>query len=245
MCQDVILSLVKFQVGKKQKRVVLKGVGSHSDLLLRNRKQLTQLGWRESPTDEVISIESDFANGWNRYTVESGSPTAADARILAREYKRCAGTAKALIAHVRKYGYDESLANLLSAKGQNDYQAKRKPLTDDYWAKRKLLADDYQAKLKLLADDHQTKVKPLTDDYQTKMKLLDDDYQTKRKPLTDDYWAKRKLLDNDYQAKLKLLDDDHQTKLKLLWLRLFAMPTNRAAQLHKTPKGGNNVRDNI
>ena len=122
MCQGAIVSLVKFKKGKKTRRVVLSGVGSHSDLLSRERKKLIKAGWREGCLgEEVISIESDFS-GWNRFTVEGGNPGKSDMAILKREYKKIAGNAKTLIVHVKRVGMiDDALVGLLTAPAWAEY----------------------------------------------------------------------------------------------------------------------------
>ena len=133
MCQGVIVSLVKFKdKNNKQKRVVLKGIGSHSDLIKDNIASLKKRGWNEnSRNQDVISIESDFS-AWNKFTVENGSPTKSEMAILRRAYKECAGNAKLLIAHVKDIGrLDNSLVKLLSAQALAKYKEVEAPA----WAK--------------------------------------------------------------------------------------------------------------
>ena len=169
MCQGVICSLVKWDT----KSVILVGVGSHSKLLADNRHKLERLGWSETTKNQVvISIESDFRKDYGTYTVESGNPSVVDLQSLARAYDKCAGSAKRLIAHVEKYGYDVSLENLLNETAQDDYDAKVEALQDDSNAKVEALQDDYDAKLKTLRDDYDAKLKALRDDYNAKLKAL-------------------------------------------------------------------------
>ena len=147
MCQGVVASLVKFTANGKKKTVVMSGIGSHSDLIKDNVKKLKRAGWKENASGEsVISIESDFS-GWNKYTVEAGKPSDAEIKILNREYKKCAGNAGALIAHVKRCKkIDDALVALLSADGTKIYNAKRAPLDADHKAKRATLDADYKAK---------------------------------------------------------------------------------------------------
>ena len=123
MCQGVIVSLVKFQNDKgKNKRAVLKGIGSHSSLIKNNQKLLKKLGWTENAKNqEVVSIESDFS-GWNKFTVESGNPSKVDLAILSRAYKECASNARVLISHVKRIGKtDDALVSLLIASAKKVY----------------------------------------------------------------------------------------------------------------------------
>ena len=130
MCQGVIASLVKFRVGKKRKSVILSGIGSHSDLFGDNREKLIGLSGVEGEGEEIVSIESDFS-GWNKFTVESGEPSKSDYRKLAAEYKRIAGSSKALIAHVlRCMKIDEALLSLLTAPARAEYNK----VTASAWA---------------------------------------------------------------------------------------------------------------
>jgi predicted aminopeptidase len=122
--------LVGFRVRGKQKKVVLSGIGSHSQMLQDNASRLKGLGWLGSGDEWVASIESDFS-GWNKFTVESGEPTPADLRLLKCEYKRVAGSAKALIAHVKRTGkIDHALVDLLTAPAWAEYDKVR----DAAWA---------------------------------------------------------------------------------------------------------------
>ncbi len=133
MCQSVIISLVKFKVHGRTKRVLLSGVGSDSELLAQNNSKLRKAGWTEgSAGQEVISIESNFTRGWNDYTIERGKPSKADEVLLAKEYKRCAGSARALMAHVKRRGFDESLVGLLTAKAAKRYREAEAKLWKQY-----------------------------------------------------------------------------------------------------------------
>jgi hypothetical protein len=133
MCQGIVISLVKFTANGKGKKVVLSGIGSHSDLLKNNIKKLKRSGWKENASGEsVISIESDFSR-WDKFTVESGHPTCAEVAILTREYKKCAGNAKALIAHVKRCGkIDDALIALLTASAWAEYKKVRASARAEY-----------------------------------------------------------------------------------------------------------------
>ena len=180
MCQGVICSMVKWDT----KSVILVGVGSHSKLLADNRHKLKRLGWSEGAKNQsVISIESDFQKGYGTYTVESGNPSVVELQRLARAYDKCAGSAKRLIAHVEKYGYDAALENLLNETARDDYHAKVEALQDDYDTKLNPVENDYNAKLKALQDDYDAKAEALQDDCDAKLKTLRDDYDAKLKAL--------------------------------------------------------------
>ncbi len=147
MCQGVICSLVKWRGGS----TVLVGVGSHSELLAKNRKKLERLGWRDDTDNQgIISIESDFKGSYGAFSVESGDPNPDELERLRRAYNKCAGSASKLTAHVKKYGFNASLVELLSETGKDDYFARLKLLDDDHGARRKLLIDDYQVRRKLI-----------------------------------------------------------------------------------------------
>jgi len=233
MCQGVIVSLVKWQgKSKRVKRCVLSGIGSHSQLLADNSKKLERLGWRDNaPGQKVYSIESDFS-AWNKFSLAGDEPDKSELAILKREYKKCAGSAKALIAHVKRCGkIDDALERLFTSEAKSDYEAKRKPLDADYEAKRRPLDADYEAKRKPLHADYEAKRKPLDADYEAKRKPLDADYEAKRRPLYADYEAKRKPLYADYEAKRKPLDADYEAKRLRLWVKTFAKKSNRIASL--------------
>ena len=134
MCQGVIVSLVSFKVGRKTNRIILSGIGSHSDLLRDNKKLLKKSGWTEDLSNQkVISIESDFVKGWNSWTLESGKPTLVEKRLLSKEYKRVAGDAKSLIAHVKKCKkIDDALVILLTPEAQSQYQKDRATIDAQY-----------------------------------------------------------------------------------------------------------------
>jgi hypothetical protein len=132
MCQGVIVSLVSFKVKGKTRRVVLSGVGSHSELIQSSAKRLKRAGWKENPSDRVVSIESDFS-GWNKYSLAGGNPTTAETAILSREYKRIAGNAKALIAHVKSVKkIDDALLRLLTAPALAEYEKVTAPALAEY-----------------------------------------------------------------------------------------------------------------
>ena len=129
MCQGVIVSLVKWQgKAKKVKRCVLSGIGSHSQLLSDNSKKLARLD--SAPGQMVYSIESDFS-AWNRFSLAGNEPDKASLAILKREYKRCAGSAKALIAHVKRCGkIDDALVAIFTAQALAEYNK----VTAQAWA---------------------------------------------------------------------------------------------------------------
>jgi hypothetical protein len=133
MCQGVIGILVSFKAGGKTKRIVLTGIGSHSQLLAANKKKLKRAGWKEKAKGErVVSIESDFS-AWNKFTVESGEPSRVELSLLKNAYKKCARDAKHLISHVKKCGQiDEALVNLLSESARTEYKRVAAPALAEY-----------------------------------------------------------------------------------------------------------------
>ena len=132
MCQGVVISLVKFQVNGKQKQVILSGVGSHSQLFKDGAARLTRLGWRAGLEEGIVSIESDFS-GWNRFSVESGTPTKRELTTLKRAYKKVAGNGKVLIAHVRRIGkIDDALLELFRAQALAEYDKVSAPAWAEY-----------------------------------------------------------------------------------------------------------------
>ena len=124
MCQGVVVSLVKFKVGDKSKTVIMSGVGSHSELIANNLPRLKKLGYTEAKDDFLCSVESDFTKGWGKFS-DAGhfvDATIGEQKKIAKEYKRVAGSVKALIAHVKKCGkIDNALLDLLSAPAQKAY----------------------------------------------------------------------------------------------------------------------------
>ncbi len=133
MCQGAVISLVKFKKGKRIVRIPVHGIGSHSELIEANTKLLKRKGWRDNlPGQEVISIESDFS-AWNKFTVESGAPDKSDMGILRREYKKIAGSASALIKHVKRCGkIDDALLRLLTAPALEQYNKVKAPALEQY-----------------------------------------------------------------------------------------------------------------
>ncbi|MBE3141511.1 MAG: hypothetical protein IMZ53_13125, partial [Thermoplasmata archaeon] len=124
MCNGVVVSLISFKKKNKTVQVVLSGVGSHSDLVKDNLKKLQRAGWKEDAKGEsVLSIESDFSS-WNKFTIESETkPNRNELKILRDTYKKCAGNARALIAHVKRCGkIDDALLDLLAAPARAEYE---------------------------------------------------------------------------------------------------------------------------
>ena len=148
MCQGVIVSIVKFKTKSgRRKHVVLSGIGSHSNMLLRNQKKLVRAGCDINSADcSVLSAESDFSgNKYGRYTVESGDPTKQDLAILTREFKRCSGSARSLIAHVRSVGkIDDALLALLRQPARAEYEKVRQPAWAEYEKVRQTARAEYE-----------------------------------------------------------------------------------------------------
>jgi hypothetical protein len=141
MCQGAIVSLVQFKVGKRNKQIVLKGIGSHADLVADNIKKLTRAGWKDSlPGQKVFSIESDFS-AWNKFTVESGEPSKKELKVLAKAYKEIAGSPSALIRHVLKCNkVEDALVRLLTATADKAWQ-EATATAEKAWQEAKATAD--------------------------------------------------------------------------------------------------------
>ena len=133
MCNGVVISLISFKNKKKNVRVVLSGIGSHSSLVSDNLKKLKRAGWKENAIGErIISIESDFS-AWNKFTVECGEPNRNELKILRSAYKKCAGDATHLIAHVKRCNkLDDSLVNLLTEDARTEYEKVKAPAWTEY-----------------------------------------------------------------------------------------------------------------
>lgn len=63
--------------------------------------------------ESIVSIESDFS-GWNKYTIEAGSPSAAEIKILNREYKKIAGSARAQSVPQNGFAFSQKKRTALS-----------------------------------------------------------------------------------------------------------------------------------
>ena len=133
MCQGAIVSLIQFKVKERTKNVVLKGIGSHSQLVSDNTAKLTKAGWNENlPGQKVFSIESDFS-AWNKFTLVSGFPNKVELKLLKTAYKEIAGSASALIRHVLKCNkIDEALLRLLTAPAWAEYEKVTAPAWAEY-----------------------------------------------------------------------------------------------------------------
>ena len=152
MCQGVIVSIVKFRTKTgKRKQMVLSSIGSHSGMLSANSKRLVRAGCDINTAGcAVVSAESDFAGRkYGRYTLAGGDPTKRDLAILTREFKRCAGSARSLIAYVRRVGViDDALLDLLSESAWAEYKkvaksawAEYKKVTESAWAEYNKVAE--------------------------------------------------------------------------------------------------------
>ena len=153
MCQSCLVSIVRFN-GKK---VVLTGIGSHSQMFQDNKKLLLRRGWKENdPGQSVVSYESNFENlKWGEFILEGGMEQEGDNKTAQEKFKEIAGSASVLIKHIRRIKkIDNTLIDLLTAQGYDKYYADRKPLLDKYNADRKLFDDKYYADLKPLDDKY-------------------------------------------------------------------------------------------
>jgi hypothetical protein len=163
MCQGIVTSLFKFKVGRKTVRVIASGIGSHSDLAANSVRKLKRAGWTDKARGQsVVSIESNFRKGYGQFTVESGKPSPADLILLKREYNRVAGSAVALMRHVKRCGkVDDALVALLTPEAWKAYEDGRAPLWKAYEDGRAPLWKAYQDGCAPLWKAHQDGCAPL------------------------------------------------------------------------------------
>ena len=134
MCQGVIVSIAKFPVKGKTKRVVMRSIGSHSEMVKENKERLFKLGCLMDGTETIVSAESDFTkNKYGLFTVESGKPDKTDLRLIKKAFQDCSGSALKLINHVKKTGkFHGSLVGLLSAPARKIYDESTAPAQKIY-----------------------------------------------------------------------------------------------------------------
>jgi len=133
MCQGVILTQFEWKVGRKTVRHIAAGIGSHSELTQKLERKLKRLGWTETAKGQrVVSIESDFSKGYGKFVMAGGEATQADIKRLQVEYDRVAGSATALMRHIKKCGVDNALVSLLTGKSRNTYEDGRAQLWKTY-----------------------------------------------------------------------------------------------------------------
>lgn len=120
MCQAVIATLVQFRDEKdKQVRVLLTGIGSHSEMISDNEPKLRHRGYIRGHYSEerVYSIESQLQKGWAKFSYES--PTAYGVpsdikKMFQKTVREIAGNAKRLREFVHRIGkVDNALVRLL------------------------------------------------------------------------------------------------------------------------------------
>ena len=119
MCQGVILS----RLSKGRKSLILTGIGSHLSLISDNQKRIEKkFGSVNDSEIQIISCESDFSKGWNHFTIESEMPTKSEMKQIKSVWKETAGSARALISHVKRCGkIDDALVELFTAPAIAEY----------------------------------------------------------------------------------------------------------------------------
>jgi hypothetical protein len=171
MCQGTIVSLISFKVKNRTKRIILSGIGSHSDLVKDNLLKLKKAGWKENIVGErIISIESDFS-AWNKFTVESGEPSKLELKILRNTYKKCAGNARSLISHVKRCGkIDNALVNLLTEPALAECKKVTEPALAEYnkvtepaWAEYNKVKEQALAEYKKVTEQALAEYKKVTE----------------------------------------------------------------------------------
>jgi uncharacterized membrane protein len=221
VCQGVVISLVKFTANGKKKKVVLSGIGSHSDLIKDNVKKLKRSGWKENSSGEsIISIESDFS-GWNKYMVESGKPSESELAILTREYKKCAGNAKALIAHVKRCGkIDNALIALLTASAW----AECEKVTASAWAECGKVMASAWAEYKKVTAPAWAEYEKVTAPAWAEYKKVRASAQAECEKVRDSAWAECEKVRASAQA-------EYGKVMASAWIKLFSKKENRVERL--------------
>jgi hypothetical protein len=206
MCQGAIVSLVQFKKSGRNKRIILKGIGSYADLIADNVAKLKRAGWDENlPGQKVYSIVSDFS-AWNRFSVVSGDSGKKELNILAEAYREIAGKPSALIRHVLKCGkVDDALANLLLPKAKKEYSDKRAKFWKEY--------DDKRAKF--------------WKEYSDKRAKFWKEYDDKRAKFWKEYDDKRAKFWKEYNDKCAKFWKEYNDKCAQLFVHLFRVKSNR------------------
>jgi hypothetical protein len=222
MCQGAIVSLYIWRDGKKTRREVRSGIGSHSDLARDSREWLISKGWTEdAPGQNVISIESNFKKGWNVFTIESGKPSMSERAILSREYKRIAGDARALIAHVKKCGkVDDGLIKLLYAPAQKVFDETcaqaRKVFNETCAPAQKVLNETCAPAQKVFDETCAPAQKVFDETYAPARKVFDETYAPARKVFDETYAPARKVFDETCAPAQKVFDETCAPAQKVL-----------------------------
>jgi len=211
MCQGIIISLVKFN----KKTIVLKGIGSHSQMFLKNKKFLIQNGCNETVKSEIISIESDFSDKkLNKFTIEGSTPTKKDKKLLKEEYYKIAGTPENLFNFVKNQNnFELSLFSLI----KKNISKQKTLIYEDYWEKRKPIEDECDEKLKSIYVEFEKKRKSIYDEYIKNENSIYKEYCKKRVTIDEEYNEKRNLIYEKYNEKRNLIYEEFEKKRKLIY----------------------------
>jgi hypothetical protein len=228
MCQGAIVSLVKFKVGNRTKSITLKGIGSHADLVKDNIAKLTKAGWNENlPGQKVFSIESDF-KAWNKFTVESGDPSKAELKILAKAYKEIAGSASALIRHVLKCGkIDDALVSLLTAPAYKIWQESKAPAYKIYQESKAQAYKIYQESKAQAYKIYQESTAPAYKIWQESKAPAYKIYQESKAQAYKIWQESTAPADKIWQESTAPADKIWQESRVNIWVSLFRKPSNR------------------
>ena len=227
MCQGVVISLVTFKSNGKRKRIVLFGIGSHSGLVKDNITKLKRAGWKEGGEEGVISIESDFST-WNKYSVQCGTLTESERKILDRAYKSVAGNAKSLIAHVGRCGrIDDALLRLLTDSALSEYEKVKASAWSEYEKVRDLALSEYE-KVKASALSEYKKV---TDSAWSEYEKVRASAWSEYEKVTDSALSEyKKVTDSALSEYEKVTDSawsEYEKVKASAWIKIFCKRENR------------------
>ena len=216
MCQGIIVSIVKWPHNGKVKRFIQNGIGSHSDMAKRDADKIKEVCPCDG-TESLVSAESDFTKGWGGYKVESGLPDKNDLRILKREFKKCAGSAQALIAHVKKHKkIDIALVEFLTHEAQK--------VCDDTHAPAWKVCDDICAQARKVCDDTCAQAWKVYNETRAQAWKVYDDTRAQAWKVYDDTCAQAWKVCDDICAQARKVCDETRAQA---WCKLFRNKQNR------------------
>jgi len=102
-------------------------------MLKKNLKLLKSEGWTENSEGQAVhSIESDFSEGYGKFTQKSYGIPKKQLKLLAAEYQRVAGDGDKILAHVKRVGFDDSLTVLLHHDASVTYKKAKSKAYAEY-----------------------------------------------------------------------------------------------------------------
>ena len=236
MCQGVIVSLVEF----KGKQVILSGIGSHSKLLKDNKQLLIDRGWAEdNESQKVFSIESDFTNGYGKFTIESGKPDDKQLELLTREYLNCAGTDRQLIDHVKRCGkIDGSLVKLLTPEANGRYYEARAligkqykeacaPIWKQYSEACAPILKQREEACATIWKQYDKDVAPIWKQYEEAFASIRKQYDEAHAPIQKQYDKDVAPIRKQYQEDVAPIWKQYKEAIFPIWISLFENPENR------------------